>query len=340
MTETSRSREASGAPASSGSQVERDDNGPSQYSHRRPQRIPYTRILLLGQLRYGVQTLIHLTQHTLGLFEPTPLALVPLTLSAPAGEILKPTLAICKQLADDADARAEKLETKSSSLLSLIALVAPLTASALVFIRQHRLPTVTSWITLVLDVVAMLCFLLGLVAAMRVLAVRGQQSLYLDTVVDPATNTIRPYNADFLGRGLLYIASVRQAMSDQIADFVRAAQMFLVIGVTLAVGAALPVLFQIREYKQSIQGTVALDPASLAAIQHDIETIGTYSDARFERLKAEIEELQDPPWRAALRAQIEDLQKQSADLRLKLAAKRRPPSGTKNIDDNPQLHKH
>jgi hypothetical protein len=235
--------------------------------------------------------LCYRTQHVLSVFENEPETVVPITLKRPGGTVSPEMLKICERLAEASEARLTKLDTKSTGTLSLVAVVIPVTASAVVFIRQHSLPPMVSAITLTLDVLAIAWLLLGLFAALRAFAIRGQQELYLNAVIDPATDTIRNYDADFFGRGLLYIAAHRQAMGDHIADFVRAAQLFLVLGVTCAVGAAAPVLFFVGEDTQLVRGTITVDPQSIAAIQKNIDTALVDPSVRITRLEAQIESL-------------------------------------------------
>lgn len=250
-----------------------------------------------------------------------PTAAAPLTLSEPAGDISEEMLKVCEHLAGDAEARLTKLETKATGLLGLIALVAPLIASAAVFIRQHSLPPFPNVSTLTLNLAAMLFLALGLCAALRALAVRGQESLFLNAVVDPAKDVVRPYTPDFFGRGLLHVAAARQAICDHLADFVRAAQVFLVLGVLLAATAAGVVLFQVHEDTQTVQGTIGLDTPTLSAIQHSVESVNQAAATRLDHIESELATLRQSQSNTQTAARLEHLTQEVAELRKQVAAR-------------------
>ena len=251
-----------------------------------------------------------------------PTAVTPLTSSQPAGTISEDMLKVCEHLERDSEARLAKIEAKASGLLSLIALVIPLTASAAIFIRQHPLPRVMASLTLTLDLLAMIFFLLGLVAALRALAIRGQEALFLAAVIDPRADQVRTHSADFFARGLLYVAAARQAICDHIADFVRGAQVFLVLGVALAACAAGAVFSQVREDKQTIQGTVVIDRASLDEIEKDARSSSADSSAQMSRIESEIQLLRQGQSDLQTQAQLEGITKELTELQRKVDSDR------------------
>jgi hypothetical protein len=277
--------------------------------------------------------------HTLGLFDSMPRVATPLTSSQPGGTISDEMLKVCEHLERDSEARLAKIEAKASGLLSLIALVIPLTASAAVFIRQHRLPRVMASLTLTLDLLAIVFFILGLVAALRALAIRGQEALFLAAVIDPRADQIRAHSADFFGRGLLYTAAARQAICEHIADFVRGAQVFLVFGVALAACAAGAVLPGVREDKQTIQGTVAIDRSTLDEIEKDVRSSSADSSAQISRVASEIQLLRQVQSDLQTREQLERITKELADLRRKVASGRKIDHRSQHLGDQEQ-HPH
>lgn len=309
---------SSSSPGSAGAATR--VNGPPKYALMPPARHPISIGLLGRDLTRSTKILFHLIRHALGSFDAVPAVVTPLTLSQPAGTIDVDMLKVCEHLANDSEARLTKLESKASGLLSLIALVVPLTASAAVFIRQHSLPRVTASITLALDLSAIVFFLVGLVAALRALAVRGHEALFLNAVIDPGTDQVRPASADFYGRGLLYVAAARQAICDHIADFVRGAQVFLVIGVALAAIAATAVLFEVHEDKQTIQGVVTIDRSSIDEIERNMRAASADSDMQLSRVETEIQALRQKQLDLATRAQLDSIAKELEQLRLRIAA--------------------
>jgi hypothetical protein len=291
------------------------------YALKRPAPQRLTRALLWKKVKRGRRDFCARIRQTLGFFESMPRVVTSLTLTQPAGAVSESMLQVCESLASDSEARLEKLEAKATGLLSLIAVVIPLTASAAVFIRQNELPAVPGLVTLGIVMLAMLSLLLGLVAALRAVAVRGHDALFLDAVIDKNADRVRDYNADFFGRGLLYVAASRHAICDHIGDFVRAAQLFLVLGVLFAAAAAIPVLFYIRnEAPPTMHGTVSIDPDSLNRIQSAVEGAASAAESRLGRVESDVRLLKEMQAEAKRSADIERLSAEIEELRRQLKA--------------------
>lgn len=297
------------------SPVDRTSGVASKYAMRPPARLPITPRILLQQAGSLASTFWVLTRHTLWPFEDSPKPHTPLTREQPLGSISKEMLQVCQHVADVATARLNKLESKANGLLALIAVVLPLSASAAVFIRSNTLPGWLATITVVVYCLALASFLLALWASLRALAVQGWDELFLNAVIDPKKDAIREYDADFFGRGLLHVASSAQAMCDHIANFVRAAQVFLVAGVVLTSIAAAPVLFLVQERAQRIEGTVAIHPESLTSIKHDAEAQLADATARITRLELELQSLRENERATRLQAELDALRIELAELR-------------------------
>lgn len=298
-----------------------------KYAQSQPAQQALTLPLLWRQAMKGLSALARLSRHTLGVFDPMPKSIQALTPTEPDGCIDPKMLDVCQHLANGAELRLSRLETKATGHLSLIALVIPLTASAAVFVRQHAMLPSIRWLSLALNLGALLLFLLALIASLRALAVRGQQELFLDAVIDPATDKVRTYSADFFGRGLLYITAVRQAICDQIADFVRAAQVFLVLGVAFATFSAAAVLFQIQEETQVMQGTLMLDSSSLAVLRRDVDA---KVDAHIDELERQIESLRREQPDLRTEAELQRLSKQVAELQRLVSARSKQRATNRN----------
>ena len=171
---------------------------------------------------------------------------------------------MCVRLAAQSSDRLAKLEQKATTLLSLIAVLAPLSASAAVFVALHSPSGATSQWVLVVECAAFLLLLLASVAVLRALAIRENEEIGAGGLIDQGA--VRPHSPDFEARGLLYVAAVRDAIADHVADFVRAAQVFLWIGIAaqvIAGGFALPL---VRDRPQAVEGTVSLAPATTEAL--------------------------------------------------------------------------
>lgn len=293
----------------------------SGYAWQRPAPQRVTFRLLWKKVGYGLRILRALACHAVGFFEPMPRPGTALTPSQPGGAISEEMLAVCRSLASASENRLSKLETKATGLLSLIAVVIPLTASAAVFVRQHDIPAIVADVTLTLNLIAVFAFLLALLAALRAVAIRGHEALFLNAVIDPKSDRVRNYSADFYGRGLLQEAAVRQAICDHIADFVRAAQLFLALGVLFAASAAIPVLAHIRpESPATLNGTISIGKDSLLAISEAAAKATAPLDTQIRRLESQIQALRDAQADAKTRRDIERLSKDVAQLRRSLQA--------------------
>jgi hypothetical protein len=106
---------------------------------------------------------------------------------------------------------------------------------------------------------------LAFIAAMRATGIRTFHSLHLGTVIDEEKRTIKAFDPNIFGRGLLWCAAVNAAVHDHIADFVRASQLFLVWAVILLLISATPVMFALvpKPPVQEIKGAVQIESGAL-----------------------------------------------------------------------------
>jgi hypothetical protein len=130
----------------------------------------------------------------------------------------------------------------------------------------------------------------------------------------PQTDKVRTYSDDFFGRALLDDAVRRHAVCDHIADFVRGAQMFLVLGVLLTAVAAVPVLFSIRPERAAIEGTVSMDPTSLRMLQDGVRASATEVELHVRELESEIQSIKAEHSKGEIQARLEHLSKEVADM--------------------------
>jgi len=228
-----------------------------EYQAERPARRSFRS--LPSQVPFALRRFGYLLAHTLRPYESRGRPPRGLSMKSPSGEFSADHLAMCVRLARQSDDRMGKLEEKATTLLSLIAVLAPLSASAAVFVALHS----PRWLLIVECAVVVLQFLAS-VAILRALAIREYEEIRAGGVIEQGA--VRPYSADLEARGILYVAAIRDALADHIADFVRAAQVFLwiaIAGQIIAGGLALPL---VRERSQVIEGTVNLAPATTEAL--------------------------------------------------------------------------
>jgi hypothetical protein len=300
---------------------------PPAYQQAPPVRAKLSWTTLWSGLVQLKRTFRHLLEHTLGTFSPAPDASAKLGPGAPAGVIGPKQLAVCERVARDASDRLAKLEQKATTLLSVVAVVAPLTASTAVYIRQQPLSEWAARLTLIAVLMAAAFVLLAFFAVLRALAVRGHQFLYVGTVIDPTTDKVRssePENGyegydDFYGRGLLWEAMNRNAVCDHLADFVRGSQVFLALSVIFTLAAALPVLAVVHDSTQHVAGTISLDSTTLRSLRTPIDAARAENDARMDRVARTLDSLRARPADPQLTEQLEAIRRDIAVLRKRLS---------------------
>lgn len=215
----------------------------SSYFYLRPEPAPFWRGLGRGVKRWAL-AFVDWLRHAFRPYKRAPRPDREITPEDPEGNISEEQLRVCEHIAEREASRTDKLEQKSTVLLSVVAVIAPLVISTLVYLAgRPSLDGPARWLTVGLVLLALLLFLAAFVAGARALAVKGHDELHLQTVIDLERGSIREPDPDFFGRGLLAITSRRQAMNAHLADFVRGAQTFLMTGVALVLLAGLPVLW-------------------------------------------------------------------------------------------------
>lgn len=282
--------------------------GPSRYFAKRPG----PRRFSLETLKQSGRTVWHLFRHTFASYDPNPPELTALTSDNPKGSIQKEQVELCRLVYDTEEHRHEKLEEKSTATFSLLAAITPFIVSAVVYMAtSSAFAAGERRFALVIFALSFVSLLIAFLASVRATGIRAVTSLHIHSVIDPKTDFIKPFNPDYFGRGLLWCASVNSAVNDHIADFVRAAQVFLVFSVILLVFAAAPVLVILKPTAkpQEIRGTVQVQSAALQEISGSISKT---SDAltQLEKDRVRMEEVERDL--SALQVKIAELEKQVA----------------------------
>jgi hypothetical protein len=257
-----------------------------KYAHNRPARIPYGSAKISAQLRQSSKTFVHLLCHTISFFKTEPTANN--SIAEPRRTIDDNMLEVCKHISVEAEERQTTLATKATGLLSLIVIVVPLTASLAVFIRQQDVASWVAHISLILNGLAFLFLLLALFASLRALSIRSHERLFVGAVIDHDDDMVRKYSADFFGRGLLHIAASRHAVCDHIADFVRAAQVFLTVGTVLIAISAAALVPGIEPDTKTIHGSLELEPSTISVLRSHDDKVAIEHDRRLTSIEAEL----------------------------------------------------
>ena len=213
----------------------------------------------------------------------------------------------CQWIFDQAAARRVQLEQKAQSTFSLMVFLVPVLASLFVFISSRATPSGTAIRTLaiVLLVLSAVILLLGFISAVRAVAVKTIETLFLSSVVDGA-GQFREYSKAFHARGLLYCAAMNEAMNDHIAQFVKGAHILTAGAVITLVLAAVPTIVALSNLPSSptetkIVGPVEVSSAELKAVRDDVvnlkKEVGDLSKSkgaedRFKRLEEKLATIQ------------------------------------------------
>lgn len=285
-----------------------EDHRLPRYVARSPERRKWRRGALRLIATRGLRRAVHLFKHAISTFEDAPTHPRPITTSSPKGVFTADWLPAALEIERKADSRHEKLEQKATVMLSVLAVLAPIIVSAIVFSASH--PTVPRGVyvfAVMLGIGAMAAVLLAFIAALRTLAVRAHQEILVGGLVED--QRVREYDDDFRIRGILWTAANRQANNDHIADFLRASQMFLGAGITMVLVVGTAVLpFAGERAPQRVEGTMALDRATVEAagaaiakgiepLVRQIDEVGEQLDslptaARFDSLTIDVQRLQ------------------------------------------------
>lgn len=187
----------------------------------------------------------------------------------------------CQWIFDQVEGRRAHLEQKAQSTFSLMLFLVPLLASLFILIisKGAALTKFPYTFTLVLIILSALSLLLAFIAALRAIAVKGSETLFLDSVIHES-GQFRKYRESFHARGLLYCASMNTAINDHIAQFVKGAHFMSAAAVVTLLLATIPTIQLFSTPPSPIQaqilGPVSLASPDLIAIRADI--VGIRSD--------------------------------------------------------------
>jgi hypothetical protein len=210
----------------------------------------------------------------------------------------------CQWIFDQAEERRVHLEQKAQSTFGLMVFLVPLLASLFVFIISRGTTSRTLIFTLILVGVSGVCLLLGFISAVRAVAVKESETLFLNSVLTE-DGQFRQYSDAFRARGLLYCASMNTATNDHIAQFVKGAHILTAAAVLVLLAAALPTsLVFLRLPSSPIQaqivGPVNLSSPELSVLRSDVANLRTdiqklsnskASEDGFKRLEEKVTQL-------------------------------------------------
>ena len=209
----------------------------------------------------------------------------------------------CQWIFDQAEDRRSRLEQKAQSTFSLMLFLVPLLASLFVFVIGKGTVSRAFDFTLSFIIVSSIFLLLAFISAVRAIAVKGGETLFLDAVINER-GQFREYSEGYHARGLLYCASMNTATNDHIAQFVKGAHILSAAAVLTLLVAAVPSikLFAVptAPTQTQIVGPVTVSSAELTGLRNDVAAIksdiqklskGTVSADDFRTLNERISKL-------------------------------------------------
>jgi hypothetical protein len=126
--------------------------------------------------------------------------------------------------------RREKLESKAEKLLSLLLIFTPLFSALITYIFskdiQYGLFTIMFYCTLGFSVISVL---IAFIAIFRSRKVGDIEEPFISTIIDHENDKLHKYSSKREGFGFLYCAINNQVRNDYVADFVRAAEYFILM---------------------------------------------------------------------------------------------------------------
>ncbi|WP_319406137.1 hypothetical protein [uncultured Desulfosarcina sp.] len=145
-------------------------------------------------------------------------------------EITKEQVDQCKYFFESSIRRREKLELKAEKLLSLLLIFTPLFSALITYIFSKDIPygllTIMFHCALGLSVFSVL---IAFIAIFRSRKVSDIEEPFISTIIDHGNDKLHEYSQKREGLGFLYCAINNQVRNDYVADFVRAAEYFILL---------------------------------------------------------------------------------------------------------------
>lgn len=270
---------------------------PSEFIAAPPAKMPYKDVFKTRNLRKVFAKVFYFISLIFSVYDTKALDPTEFSSTNPSGEIGEEQLKLCQTIYDESKDRDEKLGQKSTSMLSLVAILVPLIVSALIYIGT--VTTLSVWmhrITMVVVTFSLFFLFIAFIASFRALFIRSYDALYVQSVIDVTKKEVKQYSPDTHGRGLLWCATKLTAMNDHKADFVRASQLFITLSVILMLFSATPLIYtlspevRVNKIKGDVQVTSHSIESHLVDIKNEIKSTREDSADR-AKLKAQIETL-------------------------------------------------
>ena len=231
--------------------------------------------------KQGLYSLGYIAWQIVTPFKSRPEAVAEFPEPDPGVKVSEPLVNQCRWIFDQAEDRRSHLEQKAQSTFSLMLFLVPLLTSLFVLVIGKGAISKAFGFTLTLIIVCSIFLILAFIAAVRAIAVKGGETLFLDAVVHES-GQFRKYSEAYHAQGLLYCASINTAMNDHIAQFVKGAHILSAAAILALLVAAIPSVGLFTAPAVPVQtqivGPVSLSLPELSALQNDVA--GIKSDIR------------------------------------------------------------
>src|SRR5208337_1977535 len=232
------------------------------YQFERPERIPLKIWISRTAFRRAIKSALYLFAHTVLPYAGKPTSPQrQMTFDEPKGKIQQDHVALCQHIFETVESRRGRLEEKSSSMVTMLSILAPLIVSFLVFVIISDLSlSCLRVVAIVLATFSVISILLAITAIFRTLWIQSSQVLYFGSIIDYEKDEIKSFDADAIARGLLSTSSYNNALNDHLADFVKASQFLSMVSIFFMILSVFPAIYGMPQKPaiQRIEGEVNL----------------------------------------------------------------------------------
>jgi len=141
-------------------------------------------------------------------------------------------LALCQAIFSQTETRRVHVEQKAHWTFTAIAFLMPVIASIVIFLIRDPALRDEDWhVSLVLLFVSAGFLLWSFMSALRAIAIREHETLFIHTVIKQEDGTFLKYNRHLHAQGLLHCVILNTATNDHISQFVKGAHWLLALAV-------------------------------------------------------------------------------------------------------------
>lgn len=209
-------------------------------------------------------------------------------------ELTKEQVDQSKLIFNNSVRRREKLESKAEKLLGLLMIFTPLFSVLVTYLFSVKIHSNLLRIFLYLALcISILSIFLALIAILRSRKVGDIEEPFISVIIDHENDKIHKYSAKREGLGYLYCAINNQVRNDHIADFVRAAEYFVLINFIFLIISVFTVVFIKTTSKDktpaSLHATIHSEMKNLTNSMDNIEASINVTASQIKEIKKSLD---------------------------------------------------